>query len=88
MSNEYSVIPALTMRTMKAYVEHHQPTGSFLQAVFSNDLKSALGIADDKNFPALRKIITWVMCVAPHKCQGSPKKYKEWIKEFNPGGRA
>jgi len=82
MNDEYSVIPERTMAVMKAYAFEHQPTGSFLRACFSNDLKGAIGIADDKNFPALKKIICWIVNVAPFECQGSREKCAAWTKDF------
>ena len=82
MKDEYSIIPERTMETLKAYVKDHRPTGGFLQAVLSNDLKEALGTADSYNRAALHEIVMWVVCKAPFDCQGSPEKYAAWIKRF------
>ena len=78
-TDEYAAIPELTMETMEAYVKHHRPTGDFLQAVFSNDLKRAVGLADQFNIKVIKLIVQWVVCEAPLQSQGSPEKYKAWI---------
>ena len=45
---DYSRIEHL-MPTLDRYIQNHIPTGGFLEAVLSNDLRNALDRADDEN---------------------------------------
>ena len=84
MKDEYEGIPAPTLEALKRYVNHHCPTGGFLEAVLSNNLSEAVGTADRDNTLALKAIMMWVYWACPHTAQGSREKYRAWIAEFNP----
>lgn len=80
-------IPLHTEEGLKRYAVDRLPTGSFLQAVLSNDLKGAVVQADDMNQRALQNIVIWVMNVLPSQAQGSREKYLAWLNpEPNEGG--
>lgn len=79
MIPNYDLIPDYTMAALKRYTEQHIPTGDFLRAVLSNDLKEAFGRADDNNCTALFHIAAWLYNEAPSACWGSPEKVESWL---------
>ena len=70
---------ANTAEELWRYVNEHCPTGSFLEAVISNDLREACAQADDRNMWTLPVIVAWLYNEAPGSCWGSPAKYEEWV---------
>ena len=74
------------MESLKRYIEHRIPTGGFLEAVLSNDLKEAIGRADEDNMRVLPEIVGWLYNEAPSSCWGSPQRVKEWLAKRNPAG--
>lgn len=64
--------------TIEKYIEHHQPTGGFLQAVLSNQLKEAFGRADTDNLTNLQAFVAFLNWEAPSDCWGSAEKYQAW----------
>jgi len=62
------------------YVEHRIPTGGFLEAVLSNDLRDACSRADTQNRYLLFDIVQHLYWHVPAACWGSPHKVKEWLK--------
>lgn len=77
MRNYY--IPLRTQETIDRYVSSGCPTGSFMQAVISNDLKEACGRADVDNAAALFEIVKYLYNNVPADCWGTPERYKKWI---------
>ena len=75
---EYQMIPPAVMRSMKGHVELGSPTGSFVQAVLENNLKEAIGRADEHSYAALRQIVSWMYNEAPSTCWGSCEKVIAW----------
>ncbi len=82
MEPNYSKIPEVTMETLQAWIENSRPTGGFVEAVLSNDLKEAFGRADEKNLAAMYDIVCWLYNEAPIPCWGSPKRVEEWGKRW------
>lgn len=70
------------------YIEQGVPTGDFLRAVFSNDLKGAVCRADSTNQRAIVEIVQFMVWYAPAVCQGSPERYENWIEIGGLEGRA
>ena len=64
---------------IKRYTEDHEPRGDFLRAVISNDLRNAVGYADDDNLTNLPAFVAYFHNIAPGPCWGSPEKYLAWI---------
>ena len=62
------------------YIQHGVPPGSFLTAVFSNDLKGAVARADYINLRRIVDYAQYMMWHMPSVCQGSPEKVAEWIE--------
>ncbi len=61
------------------YIAARRPTGDFLTAVLSNDLKGAVGRADEMSGPALPAIVRFLYNVAPAPCWGSPDVVQAWL---------
>lgn len=75
------LIPKHMHHELLGYIEKRQPPSSFLQAVLSNDLMHAGGIADGPNARALADYVGWLYNYAPDGCYGSPETYSEWIQK-------
>ena len=65
------------------YIDNHIMPGSFLQAVFKNDLFDAVGRADWENIDDLVAYVSYLYNEAPSPCWGSPEKVKEWVAMRN-----
>ena len=75
----WAEIPSHCRGSLRRYIEDHVPTGEFLQAVISNDLRGACCKADDINRHALYSYVFILYNYAPHQCWGSPEAYVAWI---------
>jgi hypothetical protein len=75
------LIPGITR-----YVQARIPTGSFLKAVLSNDLKEACARADYLNQHLLFEIVAYLYNEVPSKCWGSPEKVQAWLAANNDKG--
>jgi len=69
------------LESLIRYTDQHIPTGSFLQAVISNNLTEAVCQADDENMENLPAFITYLYNYAPAGCWGSTENYKKWISQ-------
>jgi len=78
---EYSKLPAETRRSAMLYIEHGQPPGGFLSALFSNDLLGTYGKADPDNRAALPEWCQFIFNETPHGCHGSASKVSRWIEQ-------
>lgn len=76
--HDYSRIPENLHDGLNAYVLTGRPTGQFLQAVISNDLKEACARGDLECLEALPTLVSWFYNVAPGSCWGSPEAYESW----------
>lgn len=65
--------------SLKLYVEHKISTGSFLEAVLSNDLFDAVGRADATNVKQLDDIVKYIYNELPSNCWGSREIVREWL---------
>lgn len=72
-------IPDITLQTIERYVQRGVYTGDFLQAVISNDLREAVGRADDGNLRALHEIVKVFYNYCPGQCWGNREAYKNWV---------
>jgi hypothetical protein len=75
----YESIPDYTMKALSRYINDKIPTGGFLEAVLSNDLKEACGRADENNQRVLPEIVAFLYNEAPGTCWGSPERVKQWL---------
>lgn len=62
------------------YVEHGVPTGSFLEAVLSNDLYHAVMRADERRLPQIPAIVGYIVNEIPMNCWGTQSVYATWLK--------
>ena len=77
----WDLIPSHCREGLELYLEHGVPVGSFLEAVLCNDLREAVGRADEPNTRALPNYIKFLYGFAPAGSWGSPQNYAEWIKQ-------
>ncbi len=70
-----------TLASITDYIDHGVPTGTFLTAVLSNDLATAVMRADPDNLASLKEIVQHLYWNSPSTAHGSPEKVKAWIKE-------
>lgn len=72
-------LPPDIKEAIDRYVTHRVLPGGFLTAVLENNLKEAVGRADDDNLLALPAIVGCVYNDIPAICQGSPEKVRTWL---------
>jgi hypothetical protein len=70
------------MEALNRYVEHHIPTGSFLNAVLENNLKESIQRADEENLAALVSIVAYCYNEIPGPCWGSKEHVNRWIRNW------
>src|SRR5262245_54748038 len=61
------------------YLLYHLPPGGFLTAVLSNNLREAIGRADDASAAGLPAIVKFLYNNAPSTCWGSEEYVAEWL---------
>lgn len=74
----FVIIPRM-FYSLRGYVEHHVPVGSFLTAVICNDLKQAVQQADDVNLVNIPAFVEYLYNHAPSECWGSKEKHNNWL---------
>jgi hypothetical protein len=79
-------IPERMMGGIKRYIEHGIKPGSFLRAVIQNDLREAVGAADDENMANLPAYVAYFYNEAPSDCWGSPENMEAWIERKEKAG--
>lgn len=67
------------MESIKAYVKEGRPVGNFLQAVICNDLKEAVGRADDENLQNIPAFVAYFYNETPMACWGSRERMRDWL---------
>jgi dihydropteroate synthase len=72
-------IPERMRRGIINYVESGVPPGSFLEAIFCNNLTEAFGKADSENIELIREYAKFLHNECPSICWGSRKRFLEWI---------
>ena len=73
-------IPDRMERGIVDYIDNHIMPGSFLQAVFENNLVEAVGQADPQNLYNLPAYASYLYNEVSADCWGSPEKVKRWVK--------
>ena len=68
------------MEGIRDYIDHGVPCGSFLTAVICNDLKNAVGRADEENLRNLPAFVGYFYSEAPAPCWGSEEEMNAWMK--------
>jgi hypothetical protein len=80
-------IPALTLETLRNYIEYGVVTGGFLNSVLTDSLFGAYAKADNENREALGDIVMFIYNEAPGGCWGSKDHVKEWLDKEGRQGR-
>lgn len=76
---QHGPIPDRIKESLIAYASRGVPTGDFLRAVLSNDLRMALAKADVESMDALPSIVHFIYNQLPPRCHGSADTVKLWI---------
>lgn len=71
-------VPAHMHESITAWVVDHRLPGTFLTAVFENDLRVAVMHADDFNRERLVQFVAWLYNHAPYECWGSVQAVQDW----------
>ena len=79
-------IPRRMEQGIVNYINHHIMPGSFLQAIFENNLVDAVGQADPQNLYNLPAYASYLYNEVSADCWGSPEKVKKWVAMRNPKG--
>ena len=81
MIRKYPSVPHLTIESLDRYLQDRIPTGSFLHAVLSNDLRESFGRADSFNTAALGEIVKLCYWDIPGCAWGSPEDVRSWLAQ-------
>jgi hypothetical protein len=81
-------VPLNVIDSLYNYAVDGRPTGGFLRAVLSNDLRDALGRGDPQNLRTLPAIIRLVYNELPSESHGDEDSIDAWVKRGGLGGRA
>lgn len=65
--------------SLQRYVDNKIPTGGFLTAVLSNDLKEACVRADHINIRRIPEIVAYCYNNIPAICWGSRERVQAWL---------
>ena len=79
--SEYG-IPDYMQGGIIRYYENGISPGSFLTAVIDNDLREAVGRADDTNKHCLHKYVMWFYNQAPRGSWGHASASEQWLRDF------
>jgi len=74
---EYPGVPDHLMSGIQLWVEHGLKPGTFLQAIFANDLFRAVQLASDESLKALKPLVNFIYQYLPGGCWG-PDALKTW----------
>lgn len=77
-----SEVPLHLHEGLARYLAEGVPTGSFLEAVLSNDLLGAVAHGDDDSRRAIAAIVQWLYAYAPARAWGSPDNVIAWRAEY------
>jgi hypothetical protein len=78
-TGDYADIPERMQDAIRRYVIDRVQPGRFLTAVICNDLRNAVGSADDENLPLLKLYLQWFYNRAPAPCHGSYDAMQAWL---------
>jgi len=72
-------IPHHMWEPLTGYIERHEPVGHFLTALLSNDLRGAVGFADNSNVRVLHVYVAYLNMHAPAVCWGNREAVAWWL---------
>ena len=73
-----TTIPEHIFGGIRRWIEFGDHPGHFLMAVITNNLKEAVGRADDECIAGLPAIVGYLYNVAPSECWGSEERAAAW----------
>jgi hypothetical protein len=88
------IVPEHMREGITQWIENGIPPGDFLCAILRNDLKDAVGRADDTNLRNIPAFVSFFYNCAPAQCWGSIEQFEAWrtmhqrIREANAEERA
>jgi hypothetical protein len=74
-----SRIPGYMHEALIRYIVEGCPSGSFLMAILTNDLKAACRRADEENQRVIWDYVNFLFNYAPMMCWGSDALVQQWI---------
>ncbi len=74
-------IPDHMLEGIERYIDHGIPPGHFLTAIITNNLREAVGRADDDNVQIIPAYVGYFYNEAPSACWGSIEKMNAWINK-------
>lgn len=77
---EYAAMPDDMKDSIIKYIEYGAKPGDFLTAVITNNLRNAVGHANETNLPLLKLYVQWFYNVAPGGSQGDVQKMQSWMQ--------
>jgi hypothetical protein len=77
---DYAKIPPLIQAGIDRYVNDGRPPGDFLTAVICNNLKEAVGRADQDSLAALHSIVAYFYNMVPSVCWGTKERMRDWME--------
>lgn len=81
-------VPPHLREGLIAHILHGRPVGRFLTSLLSNDLREAVGRADDVSLGSLRDLVIFLHNNAPGPCWGSPAAVEAWRARGGASGGA
>jgi len=76
-------IPERMMHGIRLYIDMGVAPGHFLTGIITNNLRGAVGGADDENIKNIPAYIGYFYNEAPSGCWGSIEIMDNWIASFN-----
>lgn len=74
----YDALPDHLLESINEYILHGRSCGGFLMAVFENNLREAVGRADDTSLSHLKLIVQYLCNKCPAGATGSVDRVREW----------
>lgn len=74
----FTISPTM-VEDIRTYIDHGVDPGNFLSAVICNNLKEAVGRADDADMAALPAFVAFFYNEAPSACWGSLDKMTKYM---------
>ena len=83
----FDMIPPHMHDAVRRYVENGVHPGSFLEAIFTNDLSGAFGRADAINSNLIKNWVEFSYWHVPAICRGSIENFENWMRAGGVIGR-
>jgi len=76
----WNQVPNHLQPGIKRYLDQRIPLGSFLTAVFSNNLVDAVGCASEESLLGLKALCQFMVFACPRASLGSKAAVKAWLE--------